>query len=129
MSKYTDNDFSHFLKNGRKSQNYTQTLLANLLGYSEAAISKIENGKQAISMPDFFDYLDTLNCKAQLTVATPVISPLSRRITDYNYTSVGSLPCKNNLSKLESFLQQLSVNDRKVLLECLTILLRSIDTH
>ena len=82
MSKYTDNDFSHFLKNGRKSQNCTQTLLANLLGYSEATISKIENGKQSISIPGFFNYLDTLNCKAQLTVATPVISPLSGRITE-----------------------------------------------
>ena len=129
MSKYTDNDFSHFLKNGRKSQNYTQALLADLLGYSETAISKLENGKQSISIPGFFDYLDTLNCKAQLTVATPVISPLSGRITDYNYTSVGSLPCKNNLSKFASFLLGLSNHDRKVLLECLTILSRSIDTH
>ena len=129
MSKYTDNDFSHFLKNGRKSQNYTQALLANLLGYSETAISKIENGKQSISIPSFFSYLDALNCKAQLTVATPVISSLSGRITEYNYTSVGSLPCKNNLSELESFNRKLSDHDRKVLLECLTILLRSIDTH
>ena len=129
MSKYTDNDFSHFLKNGRKSQNCTQTLLANLLGYSEATISKIENGKQSISIPGFFNYLDTLNCKAQLTVATPVISPLSGRITEYNYTSFGSLPSINSLSKLESFNKKLSDHDRKLLSEYLTILSRSIHTH
>ena len=113
MSKYTDNDFSHFLKNGRKSQNYTQALLANLLGYSETAISKIENGKTTPSVIAFYKLSQVLEC-------------------DMNWlaTGISSNMQKSNICKLEEELlngfRELPEDDKEELMGLLQLKLRKV---
>lgn len=127
MSDYTINDI---LKIARKNHHYTQTDFAKSVGYSDSTISKIENGKKAMTVDEFFHLMKELDCMVQITIAMPVLSPYSGRIINYKCISAGTLPDNpSNFSELESFCGKLSDSDRKKIKDCLTMLLRSIDTH
>ena len=125
LQPINEKNIGRIIKRMRMSAELTQAEFGSIVGHSNSAISKFENGNMVPSIMDLCNFASSANCQISIITKIPEYSQYRNHIINVDIESLGDF----EFSESENCFARLSDRDKHRIVESLRVLLRSIESN